>query len=323
MRNQLIVAALSGILLVTLPSVNQAAEPRDVTITVRVTDNLSGPYLLQIAEDKSNPPPPIPYVEETVIRTSANVLYVRVQDRALNWSPWVETVVGNPAVVTEPTPTPTSSTPPPPPPPPPPIIIAPPVSQVTPTSTTSPSASPTSAPTPVSSPTPTFTPTPTTSPTSSPSPNSSTGSNPSPTPVITLKPTATPSPSSTANDAQSDQVVDSLIDVKAKVARTIQALGIALPEEQADLELSLPAGNSKIRIKRNQALAIELPSIARGTTIAISLIVEGKRQSLGSATTSKRGEVRLTTLSFSKVGTYQVEVRVKDAIRRLAITVVR
>lgn len=111
--------------------------------------------------------------------------------------------------------------------------------------------------------------------------------------------------------------------MKAKVARTIQALGIALPEEQADLELSLPAGNSKIRIKRNQALAIELPSIARGTTIAISLIVEGKRQSLGSATTSKRGAVRLTTLSFSKVGTYQVEVRVKDAIRRLAITVVR
>ena len=91
---------------------SSAADPRDVTVTVQVSDNLSGAYMIQIAEDKLNPPAAIPYQSSVVVRTAATILYVRVQDRALNWSEWVTSVVGNVPVIQNPTPTPTpTSTP--------------------------------------------------------------------------------------------------------------------------------------------------------------------------------------------------------------------
>lgn len=86
---------------------SSAADPRDVTVTVQVSDNLSGAYMIQIAEDKLNPPAAIPYQSSVVVRTAATILYVRVQDRALNWSEWVTSVVGNVPVIQNPTPSPT------------------------------------------------------------------------------------------------------------------------------------------------------------------------------------------------------------------------
>ena len=98
-------------LVFTLASVSQfsssAADPRDVTVTVQVSDNLSGAYMIQIAEDKLNPPAAIPYASSVVVRTAADILYVRVQDRALNWSEWVTSIVGNVPVIQNPSPTPT------------------------------------------------------------------------------------------------------------------------------------------------------------------------------------------------------------------------
>jgi hypothetical protein len=90
-----------------------AADPRDVTVTLSTWDNLSGVTMMQIAEDKNNPPPAVPYETTTVIRTAADVLYVRIQDRAENWSAWITLVVGGAPVVQTPpqisTPTPSAS----------------------------------------------------------------------------------------------------------------------------------------------------------------------------------------------------------------------
>ena len=92
-----------------------AADARDVTVTLSTWDNLSGVTLMQIAEDKNNPPPAVPFETTTVIRTAADVLYVRIQDRALNWSSWVTLIVGGAPVIQVPsqpaTPAPRESAP--------------------------------------------------------------------------------------------------------------------------------------------------------------------------------------------------------------------
>ena len=92
-----------------------AADARDVTVTLSTWDNLSGVTMMQIAEDKNNPPTAVPFETTTVIRTAADVLYVRIQDRALNWSPWVTLIVGGAPVIQVPsqpaTPAPRESAP--------------------------------------------------------------------------------------------------------------------------------------------------------------------------------------------------------------------
>lgn len=83
-------------------TVSFAADPRDVTVTLSIWDNLSGVTMMQIAEDKDNPPPAVAYETSTVVRTAADVLYVRIQDRAQNWSAWVTLVVGGAPVIQTP-----------------------------------------------------------------------------------------------------------------------------------------------------------------------------------------------------------------------------
>lgn len=92
-----LVVAFLGTLLTSTTSV--AADARDVTVTLNTWDNLSGVTMMQIAEDKNNPPAAVPYESSTVVRTAADVLYVRIQDRALNWSPWVTLVIGGAPVI--------------------------------------------------------------------------------------------------------------------------------------------------------------------------------------------------------------------------------
>lgn len=112
-----VLAALILALLGSLINANSsiAADPRDVTVTLSTWDNLSGVTMMQIAEDKNNPPSAVPYETTTVVRTAADVLYVRIQDRAQNWSPWITLVVGGAPVVQTPpqisTPAPSASAP--------------------------------------------------------------------------------------------------------------------------------------------------------------------------------------------------------------------
>lgn len=76
--------------------------PREVTITLSADDNISGVAMMQIAENKDNPPAAIAFSRTAVVTTEANILWVRVQDRALNWSAWVEVQVGGAPVIRDP-----------------------------------------------------------------------------------------------------------------------------------------------------------------------------------------------------------------------------
>lgn len=109
MKRILGILCLSLVLVAANQINSSAADPRDVTVTVQVSDNLSGAYMIQIAEDKLNSPAAIPYASSVVVRTAASILYVRVQDRALNWSEWVTSIIGNVPVIQNPGPTPNPS----------------------------------------------------------------------------------------------------------------------------------------------------------------------------------------------------------------------
>jgi hypothetical protein len=85
---------------VVLPNANSA--PREVTITLGADDNISGVAMMQIAENKDTPPAAVAFSRTTVLMTEANILWVRVQDRALNWSTWVEVQVGGAPVIRDP-----------------------------------------------------------------------------------------------------------------------------------------------------------------------------------------------------------------------------
>ena len=78
------------------------AAARDVTVTLAADDNISGVFMMQIAEDKENPPAAIPFVRVFVFNTAAPRLWVRVQDRALNWSAWVSVLVGGAPIIQDP-----------------------------------------------------------------------------------------------------------------------------------------------------------------------------------------------------------------------------
>lgn len=82
------------------PAANSA--PREVTITLSADDNISGVAFMQIAEDKNNPPAPVVFSRTAVVTTEASILWVRVQDRALNWSAWVGVQVGGAPVIQDP-----------------------------------------------------------------------------------------------------------------------------------------------------------------------------------------------------------------------------
>ena len=89
-----LVLALSGLLTSFFIAASSAADPRNVTVILRAADNISGVTMMQIAEDKNNPPSAVAFETLTVVNTAANALWVRIQDRAGNWSTWVQIIVG-------------------------------------------------------------------------------------------------------------------------------------------------------------------------------------------------------------------------------------
>jgi hypothetical protein len=85
--------------------------PRNVTITLNAIDDISGVYMMEVTDDENNPGSPIPFsVNYSFVTASANV-YVRLEDRAGNWTNWTTIPVGGAPVVNAssyPTPTLTS-----------------------------------------------------------------------------------------------------------------------------------------------------------------------------------------------------------------------
>ena len=320
-----------------------APAPRSVTLTLGAIDDISGLYMMQIAEDTNNPPAAVPYAVSYTLTTSANTLYVRVEDRALNWSAWVAITVGGAPVVNHsayPSPTVTQSGSPSPSPinssggssggftggapmlPPPPIMSSPSPS-TSPSATSTPTPSVTPTPTPSESPSSSFTPTP------PPSPSQQTSLKPSPSPTQTVL-LVTPGPTSTPISSVSIAVSlpQPTISVSANVKKQVAASTyISLPDVQlgTSTNFSIPqsrAASISTTAKVGEPLSITIPTQPKGTLVSYSFIGPNKKViTLVSITLKKNGRVNLPSLAFKAAGKYTLQVKIGKITKTLVVTV--
>jgi hypothetical protein len=90
---------LFSVLLIASAFQAPIAGAAQVTLRLNSVDNLSGILNMQIAEDPNNPPDPIPFQQIYTFNTNATTLWVRVQDKALNWSSWNKVSVNGAPVI--------------------------------------------------------------------------------------------------------------------------------------------------------------------------------------------------------------------------------
>jgi hypothetical protein len=302
-----LILTISGLLTSFFMTVSSAADPRNVTITLRAADNISGVTTMQIAEDKDNPPAAVAFETSSVVNTAANALWVRIQDRAGNWSPWVQIIVGadpyrdTADFNTLPTPTPTPT----------PVIggggsFSGGVTPILET-TTSPSAPPT--PSPVATAPPTPSPVATAPPTPSPVATAP----PTPSPVATAPPTplVTPTPASSfvrpdlvraTAPKKSKALGSGLIQVSATAAKSAQIISSQRPSSSASKAPIAVATTGK-------AVAALLTSLPKSSRLTVSVVINGKNVLLGKVSTNSKGEVLLPAISSATSGTFTIAIK--------------
>jgi hypothetical protein len=298
---------------VVLPSAHSA--PREVTITLGADDNLSGVALMQIAENKNNPPAAIAFSRTSVVTTEANILWVRVQDRALNWSTWVEVQVGGAPVTRDPlaktvyvpveivpyvppsvTPPPPSVTPPPPSPTPP-AISSTPISDTPPPAITAPAETETVT---VKTETETVkviteivkaeTATASVQVTEKPSAG---------TPSVSAEVLVTKAPSAPAG-------------IKEIPAQTKPAVSVSVSS----------APKSEVKVGVNKVLELKMPSTSGATSVKASITdATGKKLNLDVKVDKKTGKITMPKLSFSKKGTYIISTIIGKKTIKVSVTV--
>ena len=305
-----LVLAMSGLLTSFFIAVSSAADPRDVRVTLRAADNISGVTMMQIAEDKNNPPTAIAFESSTVVNTAANALWVRIQDRAGNWSPWVQIVVGADPY------------------------------QDTANFNTIPTAPPTTNPGGgggggfvggggggggggfigggfIGGEIPSLETT--TSPSASPSPDETvtTQATPIPTsipsPTITVKPTPVVTPSPSPNVARPDleratapkvskPLGSGLTQVSASVAKSAQVTSSQSPGSSAN---KAPI----VSVATGKAVTPLVKSLPKSSNFSVSIVINGKSVSLSKVSTNSKGEVLLPAITSSKSGTFTVAIK--------------
>jgi hypothetical protein len=294
---------------VATPSAYSAA--REVTITLGADDNISGVAWMQIAENKDNPPPAIPFNLSTVISTEASIIWVRVQDRALNWSTWVEVQVGGAPVTRDPlaktvyvpvaivpyvptpsTPTPSTPTPP----------------SVTPPSVTPPPAI-SSAPT-NDSPPPALT------------PQADTETVKVITELIT-----TDTPTVGVPVPESPLVVTSPVKEEILIPKTPPAVPAGVKEIPAQTKPAVSvsvssAPKSEVKVGVNKVLELKMPSTSGATSVKASVTdATGKKLNLDVKVDKKTGKITMPKLSFSKKGTYIISTIIGKKTIKVSVTV--
>jgi hypothetical protein len=309
--NFALIFVLSGLLTSFFIAASSAADPRNVTITLRAADNISGVTLMQIAEDKNNPPTAVAFESSTVVNTAANALWVRIQDRAGNWSTWVQIIVGADPYQdtadfnTIPTAPPT---------------LNPgggsggggggggsftggggsftgggdlPMSETT----TSPSASPSPSETKTAIATP--------------KPSENPSSSPTPIVSVTPKPVVTPSPIPTL--VRPDLV-------RASAPKAAKALGSGLTQVSASVAQSaqvITTQSSSTSVSKaptatatvGKAVTPLVKSLPKSSRLNVSVVINGKSVSLGKVSTNSKGEVLLPAITSSKSGTFTVAIK--------------
>ena len=308
---------LTGAMVLTFVKAADAADSRPVTVTLRAADNISGVTMMQIAEDRNNPPAAVTFESVTVVNTAANSLWVRIQDRAGNWSPWAEIVVGGDPYQdvanfnTLPTPSPSPSTP---------TSgggfggggggggggfggaggFAPPPIEVETTTVKLEEKIETKTVTVSPTPTPTVTPEakPTPSPSSSPTPTIP----PSPSVTATTAGLKRPDLVRPSAPAVSKSLGNGLTQVSQKIANSAPIIFSSPPAVSA---AKAPTINTAVG-NAVKPLVSALPSKSQ---LAVSVIINGKSVTLGKVTTNSKGEVILPAISSAKKGVITILMR--------------
>jgi len=306
------------------PSANSA--PREVTITLAADDNISGVAFMQIAENKDNPPAAIAFSRTSVVTTEASVLYVRVQDRALNWSAWVEVQVGAAPIIRDPLAktvyVPVELVPyVPPPPTTPPTTPPPPVSPPTGVGTTPSveaaapggfSAPPAVVAIPLSE-----TVTASTDLTQS---ETLTASGP----VVTLVPDKA-APVTPLVEKITEVTPPATVEPKVQPITPQKPAGVkSIPTQtKASVSINLSSQpSSKVTVGVNKVLEIKMPTVTGTTSVKASVKdAAGKSMTLDVKVDKKSGKITIPKLTFSKKGTYQVTTTVGKKITKLTIVV--
>ena len=171
----------------------------------------------------------------------------------------------------------------------------------------SPTPTPTPTPTPSPSATPTATPKPSATPTPTPSPTPS--STPSPTPTPT--PTPSPTPSSTASAVPA-------IAVKFKATTYLSVA----PSSARATKVALTASMKTVKAKAGSAVAVTLPSVAKGSAVVVTMKTpDGKVIQLANTKATKSSSYALPSLALKKVGSYTLTIKVGKVTKTLKVTV--
>ena len=306
---------------IALPQAHAA--PRDVTITLSADDNLSGVVSMQIAENKDNPPAEIPYNRTAVVTTDARTLWVRVKDRALNWSEWVEVVVGGAPVIHDPLAKTVYV----------PVALVP---YVPPTNATPPTQPQTSgggsAPSGGGS-----------APSGGGFPS---GISESSVAVLGEKEVDPATEKKAAKDSETkdagsaaatptpDKSVIAAPPAKVEVEQIAKAPAVAPAPAptgikqvssgtKAATSLSLTSTTQpKVALNVNSVLEVKLPTAVGSTTVTVSVTDSlGKKLSLPATVDKKTGKITLPKVAFGKSGTYQLTAIVGKKISKLTIVV--
>ena len=328
-RSWLTKAALATTLVCLLHSViapSASSAPREVTITLAADDNISGVAFMQIAENKDNPPAAIAFSRTSVVTTEASVLYVRVQDRALNWSAWVEVQVGAAPVIQDPL----AKT-----------VYVP--VELVPYVPPAPTTPPTTPPPPVSPPTEVGT---------APSVEATApGAFSAPPAVVAIPLSETVTASTDLTQSETLTAGGPVVTLVPDKAAPVTPLVEKIPEATTPIEIKtqvkpitlptpvgvkvIPAQTktsvlanissrpvSKVTLGVKKVLEIKMPT-AKGVTTVKAILVDsvGKKMTLNVKVDKKTGKITMPKLAFSKKGTYQVTTTVGKKITKLTIVV--
>ena len=288
-----------------LPSAYSAA--REVTITLGADDNISGVAWMQIAENKDNPPPAVAFNRSTVITTEASILWVRVQDRALNWSTWVEVQVGGAAVTRDPLAKTVYV----------PVALVPYV------------------PTPSTPTTPPTTPQP---PVSPPSGATSSGGNEIAPPALTAQTETetikvktelekTDTPTTVVPVPEKPAAVTAPVKVEVPISKTLPSVPAGIKEIPAQTKPAVSvsissAPKSEVKVGVNKVLELKMPSAAGATSVKASVTDDaGKKLNLEVKVDKKTGKITMPKLSFSKKGTYVISTTIGKKTIKVSVVV--
>ena len=306
----LITASLLCLIQPTFTPVAYAAA-REVTITLNADDNISGVAMMQIAADKNNPPAAITFSRTTVVSTEASILWVRVQDRALNWSAWVEVQVGGAPVIRDPL----AKT----------VYVPVPLVAYVPPPPTTPTPPPPTTPTP-------------STPTVPQSPSSGTsfvGGGVSVAVVEKIAETATtllapvsetltpisPLPILETSVATAPVVVKPTLTPKVSLAPAGVKPVPATSKPAVSMTL-LPSANNKVSLKMNKSIEVKLAPMRGTGSINVSIIdSSGKKMKLDATWDKKTGKITIPKLAFSKIGSYTLTATVGKKTSKLSIAV--